>query len=53
MRQLRLTKFLDKRGSYILEAVIVMPVFIAAVVALMSLVPVAATCENMVFAAAG
>ncbi len=52
MRQLRLTKSLDKRGSYILEAVIVMPVFIAAVVALMSLVPVAATCENMVFAAA-
>lgn len=52
MRQLRLTKFLDKRGSYILEAVIVMPVFIAAVVALMSLVPAAAACENMVFAAA-
>lgn len=52
MKRLKPMNHLNKRGNYILEAVIVMPVFIAAVTALMSLVPVSATCENMVFAAA-
>lgn len=41
-----------KKGSYIVEAAIVLPVFIAAVIALMSVVPVIASCENMTFAAA-
>lgn len=46
------SKHTGKKGSYIVEAVIVLPVFIAAVIALMSVVPVTASCENMVFAAA-
>lgn len=41
-----------RRGSYIVEAAIVMPIFIAATVALMSLVPTFAACENLVFSAA-
>ena len=41
-----------KRGSYIVEAVIVVPIFIIAVVMLMSIVPIIATCENVNFAAA-
>ena len=40
----------NKKGNYILEAVITMPVFIAAVIALMSIVPIAASCEKIVFA---
>ncbi len=40
----------NKKGNYILEAVITMPIFIAAIVALMSIVPIAASCENIVFA---
>lgn len=35
-----------------MEAAIVMPIFIAATVALMSLVPIFASCENLVFSAA-
>lgn len=41
-----------KKGSYIVEAVIVVPIFIMAVVMLMSIVPIVATCENVNFAAA-
>lgn len=48
----RFSKRKNKKGSYILEAVIVIPIFIVAVTALMSIVPITATCENMVFAAA-
>lgn len=44
-------KINNKKGTYILEAVISMPVFIAAVIALMSLVPISAVCENIVFSA--
>lgn len=41
-----------KQGSYIVESVIVVPIFIMAVVMLMSIVPIIATCENVNFAAA-
>lgn len=44
------SRHMNKQGSYIVEAVIVLPIFIAAVIALMSIVPVTASCENMVFA---
>lgn len=48
---MRWLKRINRKGSYIVEAVIVLPVFIAAVIALMSIVPVTASCENMIFAA--
>lgn len=41
-----------KIGSYIVESVIVVPIFIMAVVMLMSIVPIIATCENVNFAVA-
>jgi len=41
-----------KKGSYIVEATIVMPIFIAAVIALMSIVPMIASCENLIFSTA-
>lgn len=39
-----------KKGAYIVEAVIVVPIFIMAVMMLISIIPIIATCENMVFA---
>lgn len=47
-----LWKKLTKKGSYLVEAVIVIPIFIMATAALISMVPITAACENMVFAAA-
>ena len=41
-----------KKGSYIVESVIVVPIFIMAVVMLMSIVPIIAACENVNFATA-
>ncbi len=41
-----------KKGSYIVEAVLIMPVFILSVLALISIIPIMATCENTIFAAA-
>lgn len=41
-----------KAGSYIVEAVIVVPVFIMAVLMLITIVPIIASCENAAFAAA-
>lgn len=41
-----------KKGSYLVEAVIVIPIFILAVLALISIIPVTATCENIIFAVA-
>lgn len=41
-----------KTGSYIVESVIVVPIFIMAVLMLMSIVPIIATCENVNFAVA-
>lgn len=38
-----------KRGSYIVEAVLVLPVFILAVIMLMSIIPVMGQCENVYF----
>lgn len=40
----------EKRGSYILEACIVLPAFIIAVIILLSLIPVITECENIVYA---
>lgn len=40
----------SKRGSYIVEAVIILPVFIVAVILFISVVPRAARCEKLVFA---
>ncbi len=48
---MRRRKF-TRRGSYIVEAVIVVPVFIAAVLMLISIIPAAAVCENIVFSSA-
>lgn len=41
-----------KAGSYIVEAVIVIPVFIMAVLMLISIIPITAVCENTAFAVA-
>lgn len=41
-----------KKGSYIVESVIVIPIFIMAVVMLMSIIPIIATCENVNYAVA-
>lgn len=41
-----------KRGSYIVEATIVVPVFILAVLMLISIIPIAASCENVIFSSA-
>lgn len=38
-----------KRGAYILEAVIVVPIFIIAVMMLISIIPMIASCENIIF----
>lgn len=43
-------KKLTKQGSYLVEAVIVVPIFILAVLALISMIPVTAACERMIFA---
>jgi len=43
---------LNKKGSYIVEAAIVVPLFIIAVLMLISLIPVIAQCENLTFEAA-
>ena len=40
-----------KRGSYIVEAVLVLPVFILAVIMLASIIPVMGQCENIYFSA--
>ncbi len=40
-----------KRGSYIVEAAVIVPVFIVAVLMLIAIVPAMATCENTVFSA--
>jgi len=42
----------SRRGTYILEAVMVIPIFIIAVVMLISVIPMIGTCENIAFAAA-
>lgn len=42
----------NKRGSYIVEAAIVVPIFIMAVIMLISIIPIIATCENITFSAA-
>ena len=43
---------MSRRGSYIVEAAIVVPIFIMAVVMLISIIPIIATCENIVFSVA-
>lgn len=40
-----------KKGSYIVEAVLIMPIFILAVLTLISIIPIMSTCENIIFAA--
>lgn len=42
----------DKRGSYILEATIVIPIFIVAMVMLIALIPIIGTCENISYSVA-
>lgn len=44
-------KLFSKRGSYILEATIVLPIFIAAMTALVTVIPFFTSCENIVYAA--
>lgn len=39
-----------KKGAYIVEAVIVVPIFIMAVMMLISIIPIIATCENITYA---
>jgi hypothetical protein len=43
---------LNKKGSYIVEATIVVPVFIMAVMLLIGIIPVISICENITYAAA-
>ena len=43
-------KIIDKRGSYILEASIVLPCFVIAMILLISVIPVIAAAENSLFA---
>ena len=43
---------LNKRGSYIVEATIVVPLFIMAVMMLISLIPIIGQCENITYGAA-
>jgi hypothetical protein len=42
----------SRRGSYIVEAVMVLPIFIISVIMLMSLIPIMGTCENIAFSTA-
>jgi len=42
-------KLFSKRGSYILEATIVLPIFIAAMTALVTVIPFFTSCENIVY----
>ncbi len=42
----------DKKGMYIVEASIILPVFIISMIMVISIIPVISTCENMVFSAA-
>ncbi|MEG0924367.1 MAG: hypothetical protein RSC95_05335 [Anaerovoracaceae bacterium] len=42
----------NKRGVYIVEAVIIMPIFIMAVTALVSMIPIIGSAENVVFTVA-
>ncbi|MGI6177070.1 MAG: hypothetical protein ACOYJO_01250 [Eubacterium sp.] len=44
-------KFRSRRGSYILEASIILPIFIASMIALITVIPFIASCENIVYAA--
>ena len=41
----------NKKGMYILEASIIMPLFIASMVMMISIIPVITACENVVFSA--
>ena len=40
---------LNKKGSYIVEATIVVPIFIIAVLMLISIIPIISTCENITY----
>lgn len=42
----------DRRGMYIVEACIVMPVFIAAVLIMIQIIPVLSTCEDVTYSVA-
>ena len=49
----RMTRgYVNRRGMYIVEAAIVLPVFIVSMVMVISVIPVISTCENIVFSAA-
>jgi len=48
----KLIKLNSKNGTYTLEAVIIVPIFILAVLALISIVTVISTCENITFSTA-
>ncbi len=43
---------MNKRGMYIVEASVIFPLFIAAMVMVISIIPVISACENVVFSAA-
>ena len=48
----RVTQHSDKRGMYIVEASIILPLFIASMVLMISIIPIISACENVVFNAA-
>ena len=43
---------LNKRGSYIIEAAVILPVFILTVIVLAGIIPWISSCENIIFSAA-
>lgn len=43
---------MNKKGTYILEATIIFPVFVAALSIMISIIPLIAACENIVFSVA-
>ena len=49
MKQCRMKLRLSKKGSYITEAAIILPIFIVAVLIMISAVPRMARCERLVF----
>lgn len=43
---------IDKKGMYIVEASIILPLFIASMVMVIGIIPIISTCENIVFSCA-
>ena len=52
LRRLCLIRRFGKRGSYIVEASVVIPIFVLAVIMLIGIIPVIACCEGIIYSAA-